>query len=206
MRVDCRVKKATRRTQMKQTFAGSIAAAIWLGVCAGPSVSLATQALAADAGAANPPAGANNVSAANPAPGADVPAWRRQQIASARPLTGKDAPMRFEELLGTEVRNPRDELLGSVVDLVRSPRTDKIVYLVIAPDKKLESTIKTSRCPWKTSRSHRTPPCSCSRPARAPWTPHRGRTHFRATALGCKAARWMPTGRPTSRIETTEEL
>ena len=122
---------------MKQTFAGSIAAAIWLGVCAGPSVSLATQALAADAGAANPPAGANNVSAANPAPGADVPAWRRQQIASARPLTGKDAPMRFEELLGTEVRNPRDELLGSVVDLVRSPRTDKIVYLVIAPDKNI---------------------------------------------------------------------
>ncbi len=83
---------------MERTFAGSIAAAIWLGLC----FILAAQALAADAGAANnPPAGANNVSAAKPAPGAVVPAWRRQQIASARPLTDKDAPMRYEELIGT---------------------------------------------------------------------------------------------------------
>lgn len=120
---------------MKRTFTGSIAAAIWLGLCAGPSVNLATQALAADASAAKPPSGANT--AANPAPGADVPAWRRQQIASARPFTGKDAPMRYEELIGTEVRNPRNELLGSVADLVRSPQTDKIVYLVIAPDENI---------------------------------------------------------------------
>ena len=92
----------------------------------------------ADAGAAdNSAAGENNVSAAKPASGADVPAWRRQQIASARPLTSKDAPMRYEELLGTEVRNPQDELLGSITDLVRNPQTDKMAYLVIAPDKNI---------------------------------------------------------------------
>lgn len=121
---------------MKQaTRAGSIGPAIWLGLCAGLCFSFAAQALAADAGAAdNPPAGENNVSAAKPAPGADVPAWRRQQIASSRPLTSEDAPTRYEELLGTEVRNPQDELLGSVEDLVRNPQTDKIAYLVIAPD------------------------------------------------------------------------
>jgi sporulation protein YlmC with PRC-barrel domain len=126
----------------RTTRAGSIAPAIWLGLCVGLCLGLcfglAAQALAADAGAAdNPPTSGNNVSAAKPAPGADVPAWRRQQIASARPLTSKDAPMRYEELLGTEVRNPQDELLGTVTDLVRSPQTDKITYLVIGPDKNI---------------------------------------------------------------------
>ena len=122
----------------RATSAGSIAPAIWLGLCVGLCFGFAAQALAADAGAAdNSAAGENNVSAAKPAPGADVPAWRRQQIASARPLTSKDAPMRYEELLGTEVRNPQDELLGSITDLVRNPQTDKMAYLVIAPDKNI---------------------------------------------------------------------
>jgi sporulation protein YlmC with PRC-barrel domain len=126
----------------RATRAGSIAPAIWLGLCVGLCLGLccglAAQALAVDAGAAdNPPASGNKVSAAKPALGADVPAWRRQQIASALPLTSKDAPMRYEELLGTEVRNPKDELLGSITDLVRNPQTDKMAYLVIAPDKNI---------------------------------------------------------------------
>lgn len=118
------------------TRAGSMAPAIWLGLCVGLCVAFAAPARAAGAGAAdNPPASGNNAAAAKPGPGADMPAWRRQQIASTRPLTSKDAPMRYEELLGTEVRNPKGELLGSVADLVRSPQTDNITYLVIAPDK-----------------------------------------------------------------------
>jgi sporulation protein YlmC with PRC-barrel domain len=122
----------------RTTRAGSIAPVIWLGLWLSLYLGLAAQALAADADAANaPPAGENNTSAAKSAPGLDVPGWRRQQIASARPLTSKDAPMRDEELLGTEVRNPQGELLGSITDLVRNPQTDKIAYLVIAPDKNI---------------------------------------------------------------------
>lgn len=64
--------------------------------------------------------------------GADVPDWRQQQIAAVQPVTAKNASFRSDELLGTEVRNLQDEALGSVHDLVMSPQTGKIAYLVIA--------------------------------------------------------------------------
>jgi sporulation protein YlmC with PRC-barrel domain len=63
---------------------------------------------------------------------ADVPGWRQQQIAAAQPVTSKDASFRSDELLGTEVRDPQNVALGSVNDIVMSPQTGKIAYLVIA--------------------------------------------------------------------------
>jgi sporulation protein YlmC with PRC-barrel domain len=64
-------------------------------------------------------------------PMADVPVWRQQQIAAAQPVTAKDISYRSDELVGTDVRTPQDDALGSVEDLVMSPRTGAIAYLVI---------------------------------------------------------------------------
>jgi sporulation protein YlmC with PRC-barrel domain len=62
----------------------------------------------------------------------DTPAWRRQQIAAAEPVTTKNIPFRSDELLGTDVRDLQNEALGSIGDLVMHPQTGKIAYLAIA--------------------------------------------------------------------------
>lgn len=65
-------------------------------------------------------------------PMADMPGWRKRQIAAAVPVTNTDASFRSGELVGADVRSPQNEALGSVEDLVMSPKTGKIAYLVIA--------------------------------------------------------------------------
>ncbi len=63
---------------------------------------------------------------------ADMPAWRMQQIHAAVPVAGAKVSFRSDELLGVEVRSPNNLALGSVDDIVLSPETGKVAYLVIA--------------------------------------------------------------------------
>jgi len=66
------------------------------------------------------------------APTANVPGWEQRQVAAATPVTSKDTAFRSDQLIGTEVRNPQNVALGSVDDIVMSPQTRKISYLVVA--------------------------------------------------------------------------
>ncbi|AMN39726.1 PRC-barrel domain-containing protein [Rhodoplanes sp. Z2-YC6860] len=62
----------------------------------------------------------------------DVPGWRKQQIAAAQPVTSQNTSFRSDQLLGTDVRDTHNEALGSVDDIVMSPQTGKIAYLVVS--------------------------------------------------------------------------
>ena len=62
----------------------------------------------------------------------DMPGWRQQQIATAQPVTSNNTSFRSDQLLGTDVRTPHNEALGSIDDIVIRPQTGKIAYLVIA--------------------------------------------------------------------------
>ncbi|MEO6607852.1 MAG: PRC-barrel domain-containing protein [Aestuariivirga sp.] len=66
------------------------------------------------------------------APMADLPGWERHQIAAAQPVSDTDSQARLNQLVGTEVRNPQNQELGSIDDVVMNPQTNKIGYLIIA--------------------------------------------------------------------------
>jgi sporulation protein YlmC with PRC-barrel domain len=63
---------------------------------------------------------------------ADEPGWAQRQITAALPVTRDGAAYRSDQLLDTDVRNARDQTLGSVHDIIMDPKTGKIAYLIIA--------------------------------------------------------------------------
>ena len=62
---------------------------------------------------------------------ADMSGWQNHLIAAAQPVTSSAASFRSDQLIGTAVVTPHSDDLGSVDDIVLSPLTGKISYLVI---------------------------------------------------------------------------
>jgi sporulation protein YlmC with PRC-barrel domain len=81
-------------------------------------------------------------------PMADIPGWQKRQIAAAQPVTAKANLIRSDQLVGTEVRNPQNDELGSVDDVVMSPQNDEIAYLIIARGGFLGIDEKYVAVPW----------------------------------------------------------
>jgi sporulation protein YlmC with PRC-barrel domain len=65
-------------------------------------------------------------------PPADVTGWRRQEIETAQPVANASVAYHSDQLIGASIVNVQDESLGSVDDIVMSPQTGKIAYLVIS--------------------------------------------------------------------------
>jgi len=65
-------------------------------------------------------------------PPASASTWRREQIETAVPVTGANLVYRSDELIGASIVNGRDDSLGSVEDIIMSPQTGKIAYLVVS--------------------------------------------------------------------------
>ncbi len=65
-------------------------------------------------------------------PPSDLQSWRQQQIAAAQPVSPTSNLFRSDEFIGTEVRSPHNDALGSVANLVMNPQTFTIAYVVIA--------------------------------------------------------------------------
>jgi sporulation protein YlmC with PRC-barrel domain len=82
-------------------------------------------------------------------PPADVSGWRRQQIEAAVPVTGNQVAYRSDQLIGASVINAQDESLGSVDDIVMSPQTGRIAYLVISHGGFLGIDESYTPVPWQ---------------------------------------------------------
>ena len=84
---------------------------------------------------------------------ADGPSWQRQQISAAQPVTGQNVAFRSDQLLDTTVLSPQDESLGSIHDIVMSPQTGKIAYLVIGRGGIFGINEKFVPVPWSAFKS-----------------------------------------------------
>lgn len=80
---------------------------------------------------------------------ADKSGWQNHVIADAWPVSARTASYRSDQLIGTDVVTPHNENLGTVEDMVLSPLTGKITYLVIGHGGLFGIDEKYAPVPWE---------------------------------------------------------
>ncbi len=58
--------------------------------------------------------------------------YRQQQLAAAQPVTKMQRNFRADNITGMDVRNPQDEYLGSVEDVILNPGNGQISYVILS--------------------------------------------------------------------------
>lgn len=59
-------------------------------------------------------------------------AWRRAHLARTEPVTKMKRLMRADLMIGSDVRNTKDELLGEIEDIVLDPANSTITYVLVS--------------------------------------------------------------------------
>lgn len=62
----------------------------------------------------------------------EVQGWRQEQILAATPVSELGSALRVDEIIGTELRNPQDEYLGEVDDVILDPEDGSIRYVAVS--------------------------------------------------------------------------
>ena len=76
------------------------------------------------------------------------PTDAQARLAAAVPVSKLTTPVRAEELTGADVRNPRNETLGEIDDVVLDPRGGGVSYVVISRGGFLGIGEKQALVPW----------------------------------------------------------
>ncbi len=79
----------------------------------------------------------------------EVRGYRQRQLVLARPVTERERGVRADTITGTDVRNPQDEYLGSIEDVVFDPSSGEIAYVVIGRGGFLGIGEDYVAVPWK---------------------------------------------------------
>jgi len=80
-------------------------------------------------------------------------AWRRAHLANAKPIAEMDRLMRADVVIGADLRNPEDEKLGEIEDVVFDPADRSIAYVLVSRGGFLGMGEELVAVPWQDLRA-----------------------------------------------------
>lgn len=79
--------------------------------------------------------------------------WRRAHLSRSKPIVQMNHLMRADVLIGSEIRNLKDEKLGEIRDLVLNPEKRNILYVLVARGGFLGFGEQLVAIPWRDLRA-----------------------------------------------------